>query len=56
MDEPQINQTEIPTLTDQERKRAKIAQIVATARQTFTTIAKGLGKIVEELSSLLIKR
>lgn len=43
-------------LSDQERKQVKLAQMATTTRGAFIMISRGLGKIVEELSSLLLKR
>lgn len=43
-------------LSDSERKRAKMMLQLQGAQQFFMTISKGLMKIMEDLSSHLIKR
>ena len=43
-------------ISEQERKRAKMAEHIAATQRFFSTVSKGLLKIVEELSSLILKR
>lgn len=43
-------------LSDEERKRAKMMMQLQGAQQFFVTISRGLLKILEDLSSHLLKR